>query len=61
MPRSPFDLNRDGRWSTSERSFAWMAGQELGRGDDRRVGCGRLGVPLVALLAVAPCLAGCLS
>lgn len=62
MARSPFDLNRDGRWSTSERAFTWMAARELRRDDEgRRVGCGCLALPVLALLALIVGLARCSS
>ena len=55
MAGNPFDLNRDGRWSTPERAFTHYGVDPLVRGGGGGGrGCGGCGCALVllALLAV---------
>lgn len=52
MAGNPFDLNRDGRWSTSERAFThYGAGPLMRGGGGGRAGCGGCAIVLLALLA----------
>lgn len=53
MAGNPFDLNRDGRWSTSERAFTHYGAGPLmrGGGGGGRGGCG-CALALIALLAL---------
>ena len=52
MAGSPFDLNRDGRWSTSERAFThYGVGPLVRGGGGGRGGCG-CALALLALLAL---------
>ena len=55
MAGNPFDLNRDGRWSTPERAFTHYGVDPLMRGGSEGGGRGGCGCALVllALLAVA--------
>lgn len=53
MAGNPFDLNRDGRWSTSERAFAHYGVDPLVRGAAERGGCGGCGCALVLLALLA--------
>lgn len=50
MAGNPFDLNRDGRWSTPERAFTHYGVDPLVRGGAERGGCG-CALVLLALLA----------
>lgn len=53
MAGNPFDLNRDGRWSTPERAFTHYGVDPLvrGGGGGCRGGCG-FALALLALLAL---------
>lgn len=52
MAGNPFDLNRDGRWSTPERAFTHYGVDPLVRGGGGgRGGCG-CALALLALLAL---------
>lgn len=51
---SPFDFNRDGRWSTPERAFTHYGVDPLMRGEKNgarsRSGCGCVGALIGAIL-----------
>ena len=70
MPGNPYDLNRDGRWSTPERAFThYGIADELKRADEKNdrpagsclVGCGGCLVAVALLVLAATLLAGALS
>lgn len=53
MAGNPFDLNRDGRWSTSGRALTHYGVDPLVRGGAERGGCGGCGCALVLLALLA--------
>lgn len=53
MAGNPFDLNRDGRWSTPERALTHYGVDPLVRGGAERGGCGGCGCALVLLALLA--------
>ena len=53
MAGNPFDLNRDGRWSTPERAFTHYGVDPLMRGDAGRGSRGGCGCALVLLALLA--------
>ena len=72
MRGNPFDLNRDGRWSVSERAFAhYGIGGELRRADEDPsggggggsclLGCGCSALVLVALFVALSALLSCVG
>ena len=58
MAGNPFDFNRDGRWSTSERAFTHygidplMRGERGGGSGSRPAGCGSGCLGCLTLLAL---------